>query len=256
MSDVNFSQNAPAVPAGAGAPTMSTPETLAGIFFEPERTFEALRERPRFLVVGLIILALSLGVITLVMQKVNFNEFITAQIRKQTQDEAQRERATKIWTGPAGKFFVYGLPVVAVAVSFAAGGALYMLATMAMGGAIRYKQAVSVWGYSGFPPTLLASLVALVLLFMKAKEDIDLNRSGAGLAVTNLGALLGAGSSPVLRAALGWFDVFTFYGMFLAALGLRKVGKLSAGSAWTIVLVFWFLAMIFSVCRALISPAG
>ena len=254
MSDVNLPQYAPAADAAPAARTMSTPETLANIFFEPGATFEALRERPRFLAAALLILALSLGLGALVMRKVNFNEFITAQIRKSTEmTETQKSKAIEFWTGPLGTAAVYGLPVLAVAASIAAGGALYMLATSAMGGSMRYKQAVSVWTYSGFPPAVLGSLVGLVLLFVKAKEDIDLNKPSAGLAVTNLGALLGPDSSPILRAALGWFDVFTFYGMFLAALGLRKVGKLSSAAAWTVLIVFWLLGVVSSVIYALIS---
>ena len=36
-----------APPSAPTGPEMSTPETLTGIFFEPSRTFEALRARPR-----------------------------------------------------------------------------------------------------------------------------------------------------------------------------------------------------------------
>jgi len=235
---------------GAGPAAMSTPETLANIFFEPERTFESLRERPRFLVAGLILIALALGITALVMMKVDFTEFITNQItsgpNSAQMSDAQKQQALAFWSGPLGAVFVYVMPVVASIVLVAAGAGLYLLAALAMGGRLRYKQALAVWVYSSFPPAVLGSLVAVVLLFVKAKEDIDLGRSGAGLAVSNLGALLGKDSSPALRAALGWFDVFTFYGIFLAALGLRKVAKLSSASAWTIVIVFWLVAMLFS----------
>jgi hypothetical protein len=43
---------------------------------------------------------------------------------------------------------------------------------------------------------------------------------------------------------LGSFDVFAFYGLFLAALGLRKVAKMSSGTAWTIVLTIWLVGTI------------
>lgn len=255
MSDVNLPASAPAEPAHASAPQMSTGETLANIFFEPEGTFAALRERPRFLVAGLVILLLSVLMVVLVMQKVNFTEFITEQIRSGPQSaqltEQQKEAGIKFWTGPVGTFFVYGMPFIAIAFSFAAGAALYMLATLVMGGRMGYKQALSVWVYSSLPPSVIGSVVAALLLFLKPAEEIDLNKPGAGLAVTNLGALLGSDSSRPLRAVLSWFDIFTFYGMFLAAVGLRKVGKLSAGAAWTIVIVFWLLCVAFAAIRAL-----
>lgn len=250
MSDATFTTPPP---TSAGAPVMSTPETLANIFFEPAETFSALRERPRFLVAGLIILALALIVTALLMQKVNFSEFMIAQMEKNPQaaqmTPEQKEQAIGFWTGPIGKVMTYVMPVVGTVVIFAAGAGLYMLAVMLMGGKLSYKQALSVWVYSSFPPAILGGILAAVILFLKPAEEIDLNKSGAGLAVTNLGALINPASN-VLRAALSWFDLFTFFGMFLAAVGLRKVGKISSGSAWTIVIAMWFIGLVFSVARA------
>ena len=77
MSDPNQQWQPPPPPPGAApttqleGPEMSTPSTLTGIFFEPGRTFEALRRRPRFLVVGLILLVLTIGVTGLVYQRIS-----------------------------------------------------------------------------------------------------------------------------------------------------------------------------------------
>lgn len=255
MSEANYTTPPPHAPAATttGAPAMSTPETLANIFFEPGATFAALRERPRFLVVGLIIIALTLVVTILLMQKVNFGDFMIQQMEKSPQaaqmPPEQKQKAVEFWTGPIGKVFVYVLPVVGTVVVVAAGAAIYLLAVMLMGGKLSYKQALSVWLYSSFPPAVLGSILAVIIMFLKPAEEIDLNKSGAGLAVTNLGALIGP-ASPVLRAALNWFDLFTFLGMFLAATGLRKVGKISSGAAWTIVIVMWVCGIVYSVAGA------
>src|SRR5256885_6191144 len=58
---------------------MSTPSTLTGIFFEPGRTFEALRKRPRFLVAGLILLVLTIGVTGLVYQRIDMGQYIRSE---------------------------------------------------------------------------------------------------------------------------------------------------------------------------------
>lgn len=258
MSEANYSTPAP--PAAAnGTPAMSTPETLANIFFDPSATFAALRERPRFLVAALVIIALTLIVTVLLMQKVNFTDFMMQQMDKNPQtaqmSPEQKQQAIGFWTGPIGKVFIYVIPVVGTLVVMAAGAAVYMLAVMLMGGKLSYKQALSVWIYSSIPPAVLGSILAVIIMFLKPADEIDLNKSGAGLAVTNLGALVNP-ASPVLRAALGWFDLFTFLGMFLAAVGLRKVGKISSGAAWTIVIVMWVCGLVFSVARAAIFPSG
>jgi uncharacterized membrane protein len=68
--------------------------------------------------------------------------------------------------------------------------------------------------------------------------------------VTNPGALLGDDASKVLVAILSQFDLVRFYGMFLAALGLRKVAKVSSGQAWGVVITLWVLGGILAVAAA------
>lgn len=236
------------------ASAMSTPETLANIFFEPGATFEALRERPRFLAPALILVLLTLAVTLLLFQKVDFETVVRQAMernpRVQELPPDQRERIIERQTGPVGKALAYGAPFIGAMVVMAAGAGLYMLAALLMGGRMSYKQALSVWTYSSFPPAVLGGVLAVVLLFLKSPEDLDFTRPGAGLLVTNPGAFLSSESSPALRAALSWFDLFTFYGMFLAATGLRKVAKLSSGAAWAIVIVLWLIGLTLGVGRA------
>ncbi len=254
MSEQNFQTqpNTPVAESGQpGAATMSTPETLMSIFFEPGRTFEALRARPRFLVAGLIIVALTTLVTFALFKKVNYENFMREQIengpRAEQMTPEQKDRAVAFYTSPIGKTLVYVFPLVGTIVFIAAGGAIYLLGSMLMGGALSYKQALSVWTYSSFPPAVLGTLVGAVLLFIKAAEDIDLTKPGGGLVRANLSALLGPNSSPALMAALGSLDVFAIYGLVLAAIGLRKVGKLSSGAAWSIVIGFWLLSVVAKV---------
>ena len=58
---------------------------------------------------------------------------------------------------------------------------------------------------------------------------------------------------PVLATVLGTFDLFLIWGWILAAIGLQKVGKLSGGSAWTIVLILTLIGLTFRVVSALFS---
>ncbi|HET6974016.1 MAG TPA: hypothetical protein VFH96_08325, partial [Pyrinomonadaceae bacterium] len=61
---------------------MSTAETLTGIFFEPSRTFEALRVRPRFLVAGLIAFILTCLVTAALYARVDMAQFIRDRIEQ------------------------------------------------------------------------------------------------------------------------------------------------------------------------------
>jgi hypothetical protein len=63
-------------------------------------------------------------------------------------------------------------------------------------------------------------------------------------------------ASPVLGSLLSSFDLIAFYGLFLAALGLRKAAKMSSGSAWAIVLTIWSIGVIVRLAFAAITGGG
>jgi hypothetical protein len=119
---------------------------------------------------------------------------------------------------------------------------------MAFGGSISYKKSLAVWVYSSIPPGVFATIIAILVLFLKSPETIDPNR----LLVTNPGAFMGSDTSPVLVTTLAQFDLLKFYGLFLAALGLRKVAKMSSGSAWGVVLSWYLIFAVLKIARAAI----
>ena len=247
MSDPNQQWQPPPPPDVHSAqvetgPDMTTPATLSGIFFEPGRTFDALRKRPRFLIAGIILIILTTLVDVALFTRVDMGQYIRDKMEQssssQSQTEEQKEMGVKI-----GKILGAVLPPLSVPIVIASGAALYLLGVMAFGGSIGYKKSVSVWTYSSLPPTVIGTIIALLVLFLKASDTIDPEH----LLVTNPGAFTNAHDAPVLTALLSQFDIVRFYGLFLAAVGLRKVGKISSGSAWGVVLGYWLLGLILSV---------
>jgi hypothetical protein len=250
MSETNFATPPP--PAAPAAPTMSTPATLANIFFDPGETFEALRARPRFLVAGLIFILAFMAYYAAFVQRVGAENIVRAQITARSPDAPpeQVEQAVKLQTSPVVQAITYGAFPLVFALIFAAGAGLYLLGATATAKGMSYKQALAVWVYSSLPPMLASALVNILLLFLKPVDDIDPNAINTGLARANLGLLVSVKEHPVLATLLGSFDVFAFYGLFLAALGLRKVARLSTGAAWTIVLAVWLVSVILRVAGA------
>lgn len=250
MSELNSPTTPYAAPTPeTNAPAMSTPETLANIFFEPGRTFEALREWPRFLVAALIALAVFMAFYLAYIQRVGYDNIVNAEIearaRGMEMSDEQKAAGRNIQGKPFVKAIRYASPVLGIAISFAAGAGIYLLGAMLMGKGIRYKQALAVWAYSSLPPLLLVMIANLVLLFVSTPtESAEIARGMAGLVHANPGILVDAAAHPVLATVLGSLDLFAFYGLFLAALGLRKVARLSSGSAWAIVLGLWLLGVI------------
>jgi Yip1 domain len=253
MSDQNTS-NISAASVGNSADSgavMSTTETLGNIFFDPGSTFESLRIKPKFLVALLLTIILTSAAFFMFFSKVNLTQFMREQIENrpnsgQMTDE-QKERAVMI-----GKVFVYASPVIAPVVILAAGAGLYLLAVLAMGGTMSYKQSLSVWIYSSFPPVVLGSLIAIVVLLIKSADSID-PKHPESVAQTNLGLLIDPASSPALYALLSSIDLFQIFGLVLAAIGLRKIAKLSSGAAWTVVLGLFLIRVLGRVGWAAIT---
>jgi hypothetical protein len=255
MSDPNSNDFVPPPPPPqpvsdtTGAATMSTGQTLTGIFFEPGRVFESLRERPRFLAAAIISTIALLAFTMVFYQRVGYertiNEEIESSPRAEQMTPEQKEQAIRIQTSPVVKAIRYCAPILVVALIIAAGAGLYLLGSMLMGRQLRYKQAVAVWTYSSMPPLVVSMILNIVLLFLKSPDDFDIVRaSRRGLVQANLGILADLKASPVLGTFLSSIDVFAFFGLFLAALGLKKVGKMSSGAAWGIVLTIWIIGVI------------
>jgi len=252
MSDPNQEFQPPPPPAFAPPPEkptveMSTTATLTGIFFEPGRVFEALRGRPRFLIAGIILLLLTAGVTATLYKRVDMGEYIREKMEKSPRNaqmtSEQKEQGVKFGKIIGAVAFPGSIPFW-----IAGGAALYLLGVMAFGGSISYKKSLAVWVYSSLPPAVLGTLVAILVLFLKAPDTIDPEH----LLVTNPGAFMGTDSSPVLVAALSQLDLLKFYGLFLAALGLRKVAKISSGSAWGVVLGLYIIKAVLAIASAAI----
>lgn len=249
-----MSENYPATPARAAesdAQVMSTPETLANIFFEPGRTFEALRARPRFLVAAVVTLVAFMAFYVTYIQRIGYNEMVDAEIEVARKadpnaNEEQLTAAAQIQKGAIVKQIRLWSPVIGIAIVFAAGAGLYLLGASLMGGSMSYKQSLAVWVYSSLPPLLVATLLNFVLLFIKPPEDAAEIVQGTqrGLVRANFGALVDGTAHPLLATGLGAIDLLAFYSLFLAAVGLQKVGKLKSGSAWTVVLALWAVRII------------
>jgi hypothetical protein len=262
MSDPNPEFQPPPPPPPPSSPepppaesTMSTMETTTGIFFEPTRVFQALRNRPRFLIATIICTVFYMAFQITFMQKVGYERVMREAVengpRADQMTPEQKEAAIQMQSGPIVKAISFASAPLIFAIIFAGGAALYLLGSMLMAKQITYKQAIAVWAYSSLPPIVLSMVVNLVLIFLKSPDDYDIvSASRRGLVRANLSFLSDAKAAPILFTVLGSLDVFAFYGMFLAALGLRKVGKMSSGSAWGVVLGIWIFGLVVRIALA------
>jgi hypothetical protein len=238
-------------------PVLSTAETLTGIFFDPARVFESFRVKARFLVAGLICVVAFTAFNIAYIQRVGYENLINAEMemnpRAADMSPEQKERAVQMQTNPIVKGIRYGSPLINFVFLFALGAVFYMLAAMLMTRPMTYPQALSVWTYSSYPPLVLAMLLNIILVFINTPtDDANIVRGQTGLVHANLSILVDTTAHPVLGTMLAAIDVFGLYGLFLAALGMRKVAKLSSGAAWGVVLAFWLIGLVLRIALALV----
>lgn len=245
------------LPTAPESETMTLGQTLVGIFFEPGRTFAALRWKPRFLVAATITIVAVMMFQVFFIQKLGYENIIRDQINKSPQTEQmsseQKNAAITLYLNPVMKGFIYASPAIGFVFVFLIGALLYWGASAAFGGSAGFLQALSIFVYSTFPPTVVAMILNIIILLLKSSEDIDPVAAQRGLAQANLGFLIDPKQQPALATALSSIDLFAFYGMFLAALGFQKVARLSAASSWTIVIIFWVIALVFRLAISLVS---
>jgi Yip1 domain len=241
-------------------PTMSEPATLANIFFEPGRTFESLRIKPKFILGTIIILLLLSAFQTFYIQKVGFENLVKAQINSNPMmddmDPAKKKEIIDQQTSPVMRT-VSGasLPIIMIIV-FLIGGLIYWLAGNAMGGSMTFLRGISTWIYSSLPPTFAWAVSNLIVLALKSADDIDILSGQRGLIQANPTVFFDTSKMPVLATLLGSIDLFQIWGIVLAAIGLKIVGKISSGSAWGIVIVLWLVGLTVKVIASTLFGAA
>jgi hypothetical protein len=239
-------------------PQLSEAATLGTIFFEPGRTFEDLRRKPRFILATIIMCVLTTGFFFAFTQKMGeerYRRFAAEQLEKSPQAgslTAEQKQQNINLQMTITKVISYILPIFLI-IGLAIGGLVYWLAGKAMGGSLNYLHGVSVWLYSSFPVAIVSVLANFIVLFVKSADEIDIAASQRGLISANPSLFIDGKEMPVLATLLSTFDFFQIWGWVLAAIGLQKVAKISSSAAWSIVLILALLNVAWRVVQALLT---
>ena len=240
----------------AEAAQMSEIGTIGNIFIEPGNTFEDLRRKPRFILASLIVILLFSVFQIVFIEKIGLENIVRSRIESssRTSDMSKDQKDTIIQqqAGPIAKYITYGATPVVMIIVFLIGGLIYWLGANAMGGSATFLRGVAVYVYSSLPQTVLFTITNLLVLFLKNPDDIDIGRAQQGLIQANPGFFLDAKAQPVLTALASSLDLFAIIGWVFAAIGLQKVGKISSGAAWALVLILALVGVTFKVVGALL----
>ncbi len=245
--------------AGDAAAPLSPFDRIAGLFYEPARVFQNLRVHPRWLT-ALLIIALCNFVYNVAFvrrvtperiaehttEKVVEAGFVPADKASEMKEE-QLNAATdpvRVWGGAINQ-------VVATFVFMAIFAGLYVLGVLAFGGKINFWQALAVATHAAVPVIVISKLVSLLLLYLKAPEDIHPMRGANGLVQDNLSVLFNPAEHPVLYTMASFIGVLSFYGLWLTKTGLHNTGeRVSSSAAWSVAIALWVIILLLSIASA------
>jgi hypothetical protein len=217
---------------------------IAGVFFEPGKTFEDIGRRPSWL------LPLALIVVSVLAFSITYGQHVGWEqvVRQQLENNPRAAQITPEQRGAAitqgvrlARIFSY-LSVIAVPLSYSVIAAVLLGITAMSSAALKFRQVFAVVCYASLP-TVLLSLLGIVTMFIKDPADFDIRNPLA----FNLGAFLDPQSTSKFLYTLSTsLDLFSFWMIFLIATGLRAASRrnLSFGGALATVAVPWAIYVV------------
>jgi hypothetical protein len=240
--------------------SMSAPEAqprihpfgrIIGVFTSPKQTFASIAERPSWVAPLLLMIALATCVGALLNTKMNWGEYIRHKAEENPRfsqmSEEQKDQAVggqvKFWAS-----FSYGVGMVAVPISVLLFALIYWGSfDLFRGAGLRYGQAFAITTHA-FLPTAISSILALIILPLKAYGDVD----PENVVATSLKAYLPESAPKPLLALGGSLELFFIWCLVLVAIGFAAANpkKIKVGASFGIVFGLWAVWVLAKVAWA------
>ncbi len=239
-------QQAPGAPEPKGK--VNPFARIVGVIFSPKATFKSIAQRPDWIVPVILLCIAECAVVGVYGQHVGWRTMLEKQLAnneqfQQLKPDAQQERINIAlpWVSKIAYIEVTVGPFIAV---FLFAGIFWLIFNMGAGAKIGYMLCVGILAYA-LVPGILASLLGVLIIFLKDPSTIDLQH----LVASNVGAFLSSDAPKALLAALRAVDLFIFWEMFLLAIGFAAAAprKLSTGSAFAYIFGLWAFVVLCTV---------
>ncbi|MGH9703959.1 MAG: YIP1 family protein [Candidatus Acidiferrales bacterium] len=230
----------PAPGPSTSAPQISTVGRLTGALFSPKPTFADIARSPSWIVPVLLICLLSFVVTGIFGQRVGWRGLIEKKMADNKRFEQlppdQKERIIEQQTKYAPIFGYVGIPIFIFGGALIGAGVLLGAFNVTSGAELNFKTSLGIVTHS-WMPAVIQQILGIVILFVKSPDTIDIEH----LVASNCGAFLSDDAPKWLMSICTSLDLFTFWTLFLAAMGfaVARPKKISMGSALGTVVGLW-----------------
>ncbi|MCS6952988.1 MAG: YIP1 family protein [Bryobacterales bacterium] len=220
--------------------SLTEPQRLLGVFWEPKPVFADLAARPRWWAPLILMTALSVAYIVMFSRLVGWETFMRRQLETNEQIQQMPPEQREQVIGQSVQFaagFGYAAAVLGVVVSILISSVVLLGIFNGLAGAeLRFRQVFSIATYASLPGAL-GTVLAMIVMRFKNPEDFDLQNP----VPLNLGAYLDPGTTPkFFYTAAGSLDLLSIWVILLLALGLSTAAKrVSYQRALALVMAPW-----------------
>lgn len=221
---------------------LSAVARLTGVMFSPKTTFQDVARQPSWVLPFVLTLVLTLIVSLLLVQKTDWRSFFERQMSQSSRFDnmspEQKDRILETQLNWAPKITpaigVVGVTVLLFVVVLIYWGAFNLL----KGAGLRFDTVFGITTHA-FVPLLISSVLAIIVLLIKPKGEVDPEHFLA----SSLSAYLPDPSPKWLESLGQSIELFWIWSLALLSVGFAAANprKIKGGSAFAIVFGLWLL---------------
>jgi hypothetical protein len=218
-------------------------ERLIGTFFEPEKTFQDVNRKGAWLGVFLLVAILMSGALFAAATRVDQETYMRASLQQNPMTKNMpEEQVQKIveQSSPRQRYIGPAFTPVGMIIAYLALAGVFLLVFVIMGVSLTFKKSLAVTIWAMAPPTIVVTILGIIFIFVKDPDTLELFDVTKNVA-SNLGVLVAKKEQPVLHSLLSSIDLFSFWTIFLLAVGFSTVSnqKLTKGKAAMVFVMLW-----------------
>lgn len=213
---------------------------LLGVLLSPSDTFEAIRERPTWALVLVVLLVAQIAVTLVLVPRVDWSDVARTNIEQMRDrgvelSEAQVEQQIEA-TETFGTTVSYLAPLFGILAYAVTALAIWLMTTL-LGGEPGFERSWSLTLHA-FMPFVVAAVLTIPVLLVQEEVGAEGLQSGNFLS-SSLLVFAPDDLGAVMTAFLGSFDLFSIWTVVLLVIGCRVVAGLSRNAAIGGVIGLW-----------------